>query len=172
MKKLIILLLVYSLNLHSTPETGRAKRIIQSKTEIDTLYNYSIETIKRYEGYRKRSYKIFKHTCIGYGELKKYVNEDSLSLSQADSVLRRHFDNDIKSVKLLIRTRDQRTILTLAMFSYNCGIGTLKKSKLLKLVNSRAEAGEIERIYMQYTFANGKYLTGLAKRRKSEFLIK
>jgi GH24 family phage-related lysozyme (muramidase) len=171
MKVLIVVILIYSATLH--PGTVKAKRIKSTiKAEIDTLYNYSIETIKHYEGYRKHPYKIFKHTCIGYGELKKYVKEDNLSLSQADSVLRGHFDKDINSVNLLVRTRDRRTILTLAMFSYNCGIGTLRKSKLLELINSGAEASEIERVYMQYIFANGKYLPGLVKRRKSEFLIK
>jgi GH24 family phage-related lysozyme (muramidase) len=174
MRQLITLLLIYIISLQPIPETGRAKCLcIRDRVNTtDTLYDYSVRVIKKYEGYRKFAYNGLSHTCIGYGELKRYVKEDSLSEHQADSVLRRHFNKDIENVKLLVKTRDKRTILTLAMFSYNCGIGRLNKSKLIKLINSGAELSEIEKAYKAHTFAKGKHLKGLVKRRKDEFLIK
>lgn len=173
MLKLIAILLIYSVCLSPTPEAEKAKRLHCTPIpEFSALYIRATKVIKHYEGYRKLPYQVCGHTCIGYGELKRYVKEDSLSLLQADNVLRKHFDNDVKSVKRLAKTDDYRTILTLAMFTYNCGIGTLKRSKLLKMVNSGATASDIEKVYRSYTFAKGRHLPGLSKRRQSEFLIK
>ena len=56
---------------------------------------------------------------------------------------------------------------TLVSFTYNVGIGALKKSTLLKLLN-RGNYEAIPAQLMRYSYAGGRQIAGLANRRRDE----
>ena len=138
----------------------------------DTCYNYSIKTIKKWESFRPKKYKLFGRNYIGYGHL--LTKKDTISIlneSQADSLLKNDFNKALKISKMdTLRLQNEKKML-IAMFVFNCGIGTLKRSKLLKLIKYGANDSIIEKQYLGYVFANGKKIPKLKLRRIDEFKL-
>ena len=62
--------------------------------------------------------------------------------------------------------QNQRDALT--DFAYNCGLGNLKSSTLLKKVNADPNDKTIREEFMKWTRANKIELAGLVRRRKAE----
>ena len=62
--------------------------------------------------------------------------------------------------------QNQRDALT--DFAYNCGLGNLKSSTLLKKVNADPNDKTIREEFMRWTKANKIELAGLVRRRKAE----
>ena len=53
-------------------------------------------------------------------------------------------------------------------FAYNCGVGNLKNSTLLKKVNANPIDASIRAEFLRWDKANGKVLAGLTRRREAE----
>lgn len=93
---------------------------------------------------------------------------NGITRPQAEALLR---------ADLLDTCRDVQTIVTqpvsdnqfaaLVSFVYNCGVGNLKKSTLLRLVNAGDDAGAAAE-FGKWNKAGGKELPGLTKRRAAE----
>lgn len=113
----------------------------KNKISYDSLYNEVIESIKEFEGLRLTAYLCpAQQKTIGYGHFVKPTDNlsETITIEQADSLLRKDFNDCINVVKkhidsLNIDNKEVKT-LALAHFIYNVGVGNFEKSTLLKLV--------------------------------------
>jgi lysozyme len=117
--------------------------------DYNKLYADAIRSIKGFEGLKLNAYLCpAGQKTIGYGH---YVtpNEslpDSISLTQADSLLKSDFNKCLITVKkqlngIKIDNKDTK-ILALAHFVYNVGEGNFERSTLLKLVKENKPIDE------------------------------
>ena len=133
-----------------------------------------IALIKRFEGCKLGAY-----TCpagvltIGYGHTSMAgppTVTPALVISQqgADEILRRDlkkFEDGVEALVMVSLTSGQNDALV--SFAFNCGLGALAKSTLLKRVNAR-EFDRVPAEFMKWTKANGRELPGLVQRRRAE----
>lgn len=88
--------------------------------------------------------------------------------AQADEAQESHLAETCSSVeKLLKRQVTDNQFAALVSFAYNCGVGNLKTSTLLKKLNSGDARGAADE-FLKWTKAQGKELPGLVRRREAE----
>jgi len=147
------------------PHTGN-RFVIEN--HVDTSYQYAISIIKKWETMRLKKYSLFGDNYIGYGHLLS-VKDTIILISelQADSILKSDFGAAIKQVNSLglKLPKNKRTVF--AMFVFNCGIGTLKRSGLLKIRNDI----DLEKEYIKYQYAGKRHIPKLEIRRMDEFKL-
>ena len=133
------------------------------------------ELVKEFEGCKLKAYKCPAGIwTIGYGNTQyengKAVKEgDVITLERAEQLLEIILIKFIQQVGELVKSninQNQRDALT--DFAYNCGVGNLKTSTLLKKVNADPKDKTIRAEFEKWTRANGKVLNGLVKRRNAE----
>jgi len=133
-----------------------------------------LDLIKEFEGFRTDAYLCPANVLtIGYGHtsaagpptVKKGMK---VTRAKAEQILRddlQTFENGVE--RAVKRKLTQGQFDALVSFAYNCGIGALQKSTLLKRVN----AGDFDRVpaeFMKWTRAGGRELPGLVRRRRAE----
>jgi lysozyme len=134
------------------------------------LSDRGLALIKRFEGLRLQAYHdIVGVLTIGYGHTGPDVAEDMvINASDAETLLRQDtlkFENGVeKSVKVPLT---QGQFDALVSFSYNVGLGSLRKSTLLKKLNAGDYQGA-SREFERWNRAGGKVVLGLVVRRKLE----
>lgn len=128
-----------------------------------------IDMIKDFEGFRSHPY-----TCpggaltIGYGTTMKPGEFTSVTKEQAEALLRKSVAGFEKSIKKLVSVPlNQNQYDALVSFTYNVGAGALKRSTLLKKLNSGDYSAAADEL-LRFTRSNGKVLEGLEKRRQKE----
>ena len=146
--------------------------------EILIIMNINAQTralIRRYEGCKLKAYKCSagKNT-IGFGAT---FYEDGSSVKQGDVITQERAD------QLFIILLDQfaaqvRPIIkqplndnqfgALLSFAYNAGVGALRRSTLLRLVNANPNNAAIRLEFGKWSKAGGKVLLGLQRRRTAE----
>lgn len=133
------------------------------------------ELVKEFEGCKLKAYKCPAGIwTIGYGNTQyengKAVKEgDVITLERAEQLLEIILIKFVQQVLELVKSninQNQRDALT--DFAYNCGVGNLKTSTLLKKVNADPKDKTIRAEFEKWTRANGKVLNGLVKRRNAE----
>ena len=133
------------------------------------------ELVKEFEGCKLKAYKCPAGIwTIGYGNTQyengKAVKEgDVITLERAEQLLEIILIKFIQQVGELVKSninQNQKDALT--DFAYNCGVGNLKTSTLLKKVNADSKDKTIRAEFEKWTRANGKVLNGLVKRRNAE----
>jgi lysozyme len=133
------------------------------------------ELVKEFEGCKLNAYKCPAGIwTIGYGNTQyengKAVKEgDVITLERAEQLLEIILIKFIQQVGELVKSninQNQKDALT--DFAYNCGVGNLKTSTLLKKVNADPKDKTIRTEFEKWTRANGKVLNGLVKRRNAE----
>jgi lysozyme len=133
-----------------------------------------LKLIRQFEGLRLRAYRCPAGIwTIGYGHTTAAgppeVREGMrISREEAEAILKRdlaQFENVVSSMVKVPLTENQFD--TLVSFAFNCGVTALRRSTLLKRVNSGTfEAVPAE--LMKWTKADGKELPGLVRRRRAE----
>jgi len=135
------------------------------------------QLIKHFEGLFLKAYLCPAHVwTIGYGTTiytggTKVKEGDACSEDQALQYLR----NDLAYFESMVDayTRDdvsQQQFDALVSFCYNLGAKNLKDSTLLKVINTDpANYTAIQAQWLRWNKAAGKELTGLTRRRNSEF---
>ena len=128
-----------------------------------------IDLIKEFEGLRLDAYRCpAGKWTIGYGSTAGVRQGMSITADEADDLLDRDlqfFEAGVeKAVKVKIR---QSQFDALVSFAFNLGLGSLKKSTLLKKLNAGDDHGAAEE-FLRWCYANGVALTGLLRRRKAE----
>jgi lysozyme len=133
----------------------------------------AVELIKKFEGLRLKAYKDpVGIWTIGFGITGAWVKagtvitkEKALALLEDDLVKR-----SAALEKLLKVDVNDNQFCALLSFAYNCGIGLLKKSKLLEMVNDNVpdSVAAVHDMFGHYNHAGGKVLAGLTKRRAAE----
>lgn len=130
----------------------------------------ALKIIKEFEGCRLTAYKCPANILtIGYG----HTGEDvvpGLSINQeyADLLLVKDVDVFEKGVTEILKVPvTQNQFDALVSFAFNLGLGALRKSTLMLLINkNRKDEAALE--FVKWNKAAGKELPGLTKRRKAE----
>lgn len=127
--------------------------------------------IKAWEGCRLKAYRCPAGVwTIGYGHTEGVKAGMTITQQQADAM----FDEEIEKFEKQVRPLVADVALTqnqydsLVSLAYNIGVGTLRKSTLLKKVKSNPNDPTIRTAFMQWIRGGGKILPGLQKRREME----
>lgn len=133
------------------------------------------ELVKHFEGCKLTSYVCSAgHNTIGYGNT---FYENGVKVKPGDKITQQRAEEllDVILIKFVQQTNEvikssvnqnQRDALT--DFAYNCGLGNLKSSTLLKKVNADPNDKTIREEFMKWTRANKIVLNGLVRRREAE----
>lgn len=129
-----------------------------------------IALIKEFEGCKLESYRDSVGVwTIGYGHTQGVYAGQKISQQEADRLLEQDVNNFAKKVSLLVGGGvNQNQFDALVSFAYNCGIGNLTKSTLLKLVLKNPNDPNIRGEFAKWKYAGGKVLQGLVRRREAE----
>jgi lysozyme len=105
---------------------------------------------------------------IGYGRTTNVKENDTCTQEQADKWFDEEYNRFKNQVKKLIKVSVNANQLgALTSFAYNCGIGALQTSTLLRKLNSGDFLGASNE-FLRWNKAGGKVLAGLTKRREAE----
>ena len=136
-----------------------------------------IEFIIVFEGVRNKPYLDVIGKCtIGYGTtiypngVKVSMTDKPITLDQAKEYLNHDLQKFVEGVISLIGNTklNQNQFDALVSFAYNCGLGNLKTSTLLKLVKAMPTSEAIFNQFLRWNKAGGKEISGLTRRRKAE----
>ena len=134
----------------------------------DTL----ISKLKEFEGLRLVAYKPTKAErwyTIGYGHCAGDVKAGMrINEEKAEELLKRDLFFVEKFINGIPKVRTQGQFDALVSFTYNVGVGKLKRSTLLKKIMHDAPTAEIQREFMKWVYSGGQKLDGLVKRRRWE----
>ena len=143
-------------------------------TPSNSCYN----VIKHYEGCKLEAYLCSAgKITIGFGNTfypdgKSVKIGDKITLKQAEDMLPNIVLKFAQGVDRLVkRELLQCEFDALVSFAYNCGLGNLEKSNLLREVNKKGSALKIETEFLKWNKGGGKILEGLTRRRKTEALL-
>lgn len=143
-------------------------------TPSNSCYN----VIKHFEGCKLEAYLCpAKIPTIGFGNTfyadgKPVKMGDKITLKQAEDMLPNIVLKFAQGVDRLVkRELLQCEFDALVSFAYNCGLGNLEKSNLLREVNKKGSALRIETEFLKWNKGGGKVLDGLTRRRKTEALL-
>ena len=133
-----------------------------------------LKLIMQFEGLRLKAYRCPAGVwTIGYGHTSAAGAPEvrdgmRISAQEAEAILKRDLAGFEAAVAGMVKTElTQAQFDVLVSFAYNCGVGALKASTLLKRVNAGAfDAVPAE--LMKWTKAKGKELPGLVRRRRAE----
>lgn len=128
-----------------------------------------IDLIKSFEGCRLKAYKDAVGVwTIGYGHTHKVIKGDEITQEEADEFLKDDLQVFVDGVNKLLKVNvTQGQFDALVSFAYNCGLGNLQKSTLLKDVNARYWTNASKE-FLKWDKAKGKVLPGLTRRRTAE----
>jgi GH24 family phage-related lysozyme (muramidase) len=131
-----------------------------------------LSLIKSFEGCKLTAYKVTdseKYFTIGYGHYGSDVKEGmKITQEKADELFEKDVQRFVDGVNELVKVPvNQNQFDALVSFAYNVGLGALKKSTLLDLLNGKEYKGASEQ-YERWNKSGGKVLKGLVKRREKE----
>lgn len=133
------------------------------------------DLVKQFEGCSLKAYKCPAGIwTIGYGNTQyengKAVKEgEVITLERAEQLLEVILIKFVQQVGELVKSKvNQNQKDALTDFAYNCGVGNLRSSTLLKKVNADPNDKTIRAEFEKWVRANGKVLKGLVKRRTAE----
>jgi lysozyme len=133
------------------------------------------QLVKEFEGCKLKAYKCPAGIwTIGYGNTRYEdglgIREgDEITIAKAEMLLEFILIKFIKEVEKMVKSninQNQKDAIT--DFAYNCGIGNLNSSTLLKKVNANPNDPTIKDEFLKWNKAKGKVLNGLTKRRQAE----
>lgn len=131
-----------------------------------------ISKLKAFEGLRLVAYKPTKAErwwTIGYGHSADDVRAGMrITEEKAEELLKRDLFFVEKFINGIPKIKTQGQFDALVSFTYNVGVGKLKRSTLLKKIMHDAPTAEIQREFMKWVYSGGKKLDGLVKRRRWE----
>lgn len=134
-----------------------------------------VELICHFEGLKLERYRdAVGLWTIGYGHLILKTEMEKLikiTTGEAKTLLRKDLRRTERGVqKLVSASVTQNQFDALVSFAFNLGVGSLKKSTLLRKLN----AGDVQGAALQFKSwnkAGGKVLTGLTRRREAEMKL-
>lgn len=144
------------------------------KKKINKL---GINLIKRWEGFESKPYLCPAGVpTIGYGATYYPDNykavkltDKSINESYATILLEDMLDRYERGVNRYVTSNiNENQFSALVSFAYNCGLGALKSSTLLKRVNANPNDENISYQFSRWNKAGGRVLKGLTKRRIDE----
>ena len=125
--------------------------------------------IKEWEGYRDKAYLDTGGVwTIGWGHTKGVKQGDVCTLKQAEQWYLEDTEHARNGVETLVKvplTDEMREALE--SFTYNCGVGALASSTLLRKLNALDYEGAAQQ-FKRWNKDNGKVILGLTRRRAAE----
>lgn len=137
----------------------------------------AIELIKRWEGFEMHPYLCPAGVpTIGYGATYYPSNRTSVKLTDRpisesyatillEDMLKRYELGVARYIRSEVNSNQFSAVVS---FAYNCGLGALKSSTLLKRINANPNDPDIERQFNRWNKGGGRVLKGLTKRRQAE----
>lgn len=130
----------------------------------------------QFEGLRLTSYLCPARVwTIGWGNTRY---EDGSPVRQGQTITRQRADELFLNIvnlefvpgvrRLVARQLNENQFSALVSFAYNIGIGNLKTSTLLRMVNDNPNNPAIREQFMRWNRAGGQVLAGLTRRRQAE----
>jgi lysozyme len=131
-----------------------------------------IKLIKSFEGCRLKAYRCPAGVLtIGYGHTGSVKDGQSIIQSEADRLLVEDLQKFVNGVGSCVKVEiTQNQFDALVSFAYNCGLGALKTSSLLKYVNKK-QFDLASKEFLRWNKAGGKVLAGLTRRRQAELKL-
>ena len=131
--------------------------------------NPAIPLIKEFEGCKLKAYKCPAGVwTIGYGHTDGVKEGDEITQQEADRLLADDVHSFSAGVQRLVTSDINRNQLgALTSFAFNVGLGNLRHSTLLRLVNKGDFVGAANQ-FSRWNKAGGKVLAGLTRRREAE----
>lgn len=128
-----------------------------------------LNLLKSFEGCKLTAYKdIGGVWTIGYGETEGVYPGQTITQEQADEMLMNSLKEFIDGVNSLVTTPiSDNQFSALVCFSYNVGLQNLKKSMLLRCVNT-LHYSDAAKQFVKWDHVNGIVSDGLLRRRESE----
>ena len=133
-----------------------------------------IRHIREFEGERLKAYKCSAGVwTIGVGHTSaagepKVVEGMTITANESAAILARDLAAfELGAERMLEVDVSQNQFDVLVSFAFNCGLGALKKSTLLKRVNE-GKFDAVPAELMKWTKAGGKEVAGLVRRRRAE----
>jgi lysozyme len=138
-----------------------------------------LELIAGFEGLRLTLYEdVAGHATIGVGHLVHQGNITAADKSgpfgkgitreQAFALLRQDAQRMVDGVRDCVTVPlNQNQFDALVSFAFNVGVGGLRRSNLLKVVNAK-DFAHVEPEFLKWNKAGGKVYAGLTRRRKAE----
>ena len=144
--------------------------------KITKISNLGLELIKKYEGFKAKAYLCPANVpTTGFGSTyyedgtKVKLTDPPITKERATELLEALLVSYERSVdSYCVDTINQNQFDALCSFAYNCGVGNLKSSTLLKKVNKNPNDPTIKDEFLKWNKGGGKVLTGLTKRRIEE----
>jgi len=144
--------------------------------KITKISTKGLDIIKKYEGFSSKPYLCpAKVPTIGYGST---YYEDGSKVKLTDSPITQERATKLLEALLVSFERavdsyctdaiNQNQFDSLVSFAYNCGVGNLKSSTLLRKVNVNPNNPTIKDEFLKWTKGGGKTLSGLVRRRTEE----
>lgn len=136
----------------------------------------AVELIKEFEGFVGHAYKdSVGVVTIGYGTTvypngKKVRMGDKCTREQGTAYMFHDFETiRMPAIERLVKVPlKDNEVGALLSFVYNVGVGSLKKSTLLKKLNAKRPKIEVADEFLKWVRAGGRVLSGLVRRRKRE----
>lgn len=144
--------------------------------KITKVSKSGIDLIKSFEGLMLKPYLCSaKVPTIGYGttiypnRVKVTLKDTPITEAQAEEFLANDLIYFEKNVDAYTTDAvNQNQFDALVSFAYNCGVGNLKSSTLLKKVNVNPNDPSISNEFLKWNKAAGKPIKGLTNRRIAE----
>lgn len=136
-----------------------------------------INLIKRWEGFESKAYLCPAGVpTIGYGAT--YYPDSNNSVKLTDKPINESYANilledmlhryELGVTRYVTSNINENQFSALVSFAYNCGLGALKSSTLLKRINNDPNDPDISRQFNRWNKGGGRVLKGLTKRRIEE----
>ena len=127
----------------------------------------AIQAIKCFEGLRLAAYRCPGGVwTIGYGHTKGVRDGMACTETEADRWLREDLEESERAVTALAVCKGQGQFDALVDFVFNLGIGSLKRSALLRCIRRGDTDEEVCRQFRRWVYSGGRKLQGLVKRRE------
>lgn len=128
-----------------------------------------VELVKSFEGCRLSAYRCVAGVwTIGYGSTTNVKPGMTITQAQAEALLKKdllRFEVGVEVAVDVPLTDNQ--FAALVSFAFNVGLGALKSSTLLRLLNDRKYI-EASMQFDRWNKASGRVLAGLTRRRAAE----
>lgn len=139
---------------------------------METSNRAGLGLVKSSEGFRANAYPDPATGgvpwTIGYGFTKGVKRGDKITLADADARLIREYDEYEAGVRKQVKVPLSANQLgALVCFAFNVGLGALKTSTLLRLLNG-GHYDQVPAQLARWNKANGKVMGGLTSRRALE----
>ncbi len=136
------------------------------------LNKKGLDLIKSYEGLQLNAYICpAGKLTIGYGHTSTVKRGQSITINEAEHLLRLDCAIFVSAINNLVRVRlTENQFAALVSFVYNVGVQNFKDSTLLKKLN-RGDYDGAALEFARWKMAGGRTLPGLVRRREAEKLL-